>query len=170
MSLILNCALTADVVLFGFSPEEKLSVLLIERKNNPYKGNWALPGGFIDTNEKVVDGAFREMKEETGVKLTRLSQIGVYGIPDRDPRGRVVSVAYYGLISRKKVRIKAGDDAKKAKWYPIHMLPELAFDHDQIIKDGLMKLKRKLGSNRGGVPLNGMDSNSKVMEGLQMVF
>ena len=170
MSLRFNCALAADIVLFGFSHEEKLAVLLIERLNDPFKNTWALPGGFIDNNEKVINAAYREMKEETGLKLNKLSQIGVYGGPKRDPRGRVVSVAYYGLISRDNLKIVAGDDAKSAKWFAIGQLPKLAFDHDCIIKDGLMKLKRKLGTHRSGIPLNGIESNSKEMSELQMMF
>ena len=170
MALQFNCALAADVVLFGFMPEEKLAVILIQRKNSPFKDKWALPGGFINEDERVTDAAKREMLEETGVSLQRLSQVGVYGKPDRDPRGRVVSVSYFGIIQRSGLKLKAGDDAKQAKWFEIDQLPPLAFDHAEIIKNALFKLKRKLGTNRGGIPLNGVDTNSEFADKLQMMF
>jgi len=114
--------------------------------------------------------ALREMQEETGIELQKVKQVGVYGQPDRDPRGRVVSVAYFGIIPRTGLKLKAGDDAKEVDWFEIDDLPNLAFDHSRIIHDALLKLKRKLGSNRGGIPLNGIDTNSEFADKLQMMF
>ena len=112
------------------------------------------------------------MLEETNVKLDNLNQVGVYSKPSRDPRGRVVSVAYYAVIPRKSksVKVAAGDDALEAKWYNVVGLPELAFDHQDIILDALTKLKRKLGSHRGGLPLNGLENNSAFSNEIQLMF
>ncbi|MCT4624727.1 MAG: NUDIX hydrolase [Schleiferiaceae bacterium] len=170
MALNENCALTSDVVLFGFKPEKKLAVLLIKRGKEPFKGKWALPGGFIERDEELIDGAKREMKEETNVSLTRINQVGVYSTPSRDPRGRVVSVAYYAIVPRKVVNVKAGDDAHEAKWFSVIKLPELAFDHKDIIFDALAKLKRKMGSQRNAIPLNGIENNSKFSDDIQLMF
>ena len=172
MSVRENCALTTDVVLFGFKPEKKLAVLLIKRGNEPFKDKWALPGGFVKRDEDLVEGAKREMAEETNVKLDTLNQVGVYSKPSRDPRGRVVSFAYYAVIPRKSksMKVSAGDDAIEAKWYNVVDLPELAFDHHDIILDALAKLKRKLGSNRGSLPLNGLENNSAFSNEIQLMF
>lgn len=167
-----NCTLTTDVVLFGFRPEKKLAVLLIKRGKEPFKDKWALPGGFVKRDEDLIEGAKREMLEETNVKLDNLNQVGVYSKPSRDPRGRVVSVAYYAVIPRKSksVKVAAGDDALEAKWHNVFGLPELAFDHQDIILGALTKLKRKLGSHRGGLPLNGLENNSAFSNEIQLMF
>jgi 8-oxo-dGTP diphosphatase len=110
------------------------------------------------------------MLEETHVQLDNLNQVGVYSKPSRDPRGRVISVAYYAVIPRKVVKVKPGDDAVEAKWYNVVELPELAFDHHEIILDALTKLKRKLGSHRGGLPLNGLENNSAFSNEIQLMF
>ena len=170
MSLRENCALTADIVLFGFRPEKKLAVLLIKRGNEPFKGKWALPGGFVERDEELINGAKREMLEETNVDLKSINQVGVYSKPTRDPRGRVVSVAYYAIVSRKSVDVKAGDDAHEAKWYSVTKLPDLAFDHKTIIFDALSKLKRKMGSQRNSIPLNGIENNNKFSNEIQLMF
>jgi len=126
-------AITVDAVIFkkiGISSE----LLLIKRKANPFKDKWALPGGFLEVTESLIEGAKRELKEETGVEIEDLEQIRTYGDVNRDPRGRTISVAYIGFLE-KEVVIKAGDDAKEAAWFNIDKLPELAFDHSKIIKD-----------------------------------
>lgn len=109
-------------------------ILLIERKNEPYKGSWALPGGFVETHEKVLTGACRELEEETGVKLQeeQLRFIGYFDTPDRDPRGRLISFAFEAWVEV-DVQVKAGDDAGKAQWFLLDDLPEMAFDHKQIV-------------------------------------
>jgi len=117
-----------------------LNVLLITRKYLPFKGKAAIPGGFVRQTENLEAAAKRELTEETGVKDIYLKQIGAYGDVARDPRGRVISVAFLALISPDH-DLKATSDALDAKWYPIDALPELAFDHDQIIKQALSDLR-----------------------------
>jgi 8-oxo-dGTP diphosphatase len=122
------------IVLRGQYPDQQ--ILLIARKNNPYRGMWALPGGFINMNEDLHESASRELEEETGLKEINLIQFRTYGKPGRDPRGRTVSVVHYALLDEKDTpRIAAGDDASKAAWFPIATLPRLGFDHELILKD-----------------------------------
>ena len=132
-------SVTADAVVFSQEADEWL-VLLIERKNDPHKGCWALPGGFVDENEDLKDAAIRELKEETDVDGVALSQVGAYGTPGRDPRGHVISVAFYGVSKKSDHSPIAKDDAKKVRWFSLEKLPELAFDHAVIIEDA-KKLK-----------------------------
>ena len=126
-------ALTADVVLLAGEPAS--SVLLIERGSEPFKGSWALPGGFVETGERVHDAALRELAEETGISLeAELALLGVYDTPGRDPRGPTVSVSY---VRRATTELPAtgGDDAARAGWFALDSLPPLAFDHDLIVAD-----------------------------------
>ena len=125
-----------DFILFGNEGEE-VFVLLIQRKNPPYQNDWALPGGFLDPDEDLITGALREMREETSVVLTKGVQVGVYDDPERDPRGRVISVAYAASVQLNAVDPKPADDAKHLEWHPIKNLPALAFDHEQIIADAM---------------------------------
>lgn len=111
-------------------------ILLIERKRPPFDNCWALPGGFIEMNETLEQSALRELKEETGIECDSLKQYATYGNPNRDPRGRTVSIIYYNLLEN-IIEAKAGDDAAKAKWFNISELPTLAFDHNKIIEDFL---------------------------------
>lgn len=131
-------AVTADAVVITQS--EPRRVLLIERGGNPYKGCWAFPGGFMDMDETAEQCAFRELEEETGLKLTEAKQIGCYSDVDRDPRGRTLSVAYLMLVED-ELPVQGQDDAKQAKWWPIDELPELAFDHNKILQDALEALQ-----------------------------
>ena len=130
--------LTTDIVLFAFNPERQLQILLIQRKNPPFKNCWALPGGFVDPNEDLLPCALRELEEETGVRLKSMNQLGAYGDPNRDERGRVVTVAYWAELSE-RVEVFAADDAKDARWFLVDKLPELAFDHGLIIADSMKK-------------------------------
>lgn len=117
-------------------------VLLVQRKNEPFKGKWALPGGFMEHDEKVIQAAQRELKEETALQLPKddFEFVGYFDKPNRDPRGRVISFAFKILIDKtEKERIKAGDDARLAQWFPLNKLPELAFDHASILATGLAK-------------------------------
>lgn len=123
-------AVSADVVVL--SPDGH-SILLIERQRDPYAGSWALPGGFMDMDESADEAAIRELKEETGLVVSEVAQIGAYSSVDRDPRGRVVTVAFFANASSDE--IVAGDDAADARWFDLKKLPELAFDHQQIIND-----------------------------------
>ncbi len=110
-------------------------IVLIKRKNEPFAGSWALPGGFVETNETVLAGAKRELKEETGISLMeyQLNFIGYFDEPDRDPRGRLISFAFEARVDS-EVAIKAGDDAGEVRWFAINELPELGFDHHRIIE------------------------------------
>ena len=110
-------------------------ILLIKRKNDPFKGKWALPGGFVEYGEKMEDAVVREVLEETGLKTTVDKMIGVYSDPNRDPRGHTVTVVY--KLSIKGGELKGGDDASDAKFFDVNQLPELSFDHDEIIENVL---------------------------------
>ena len=136
-------AVTTDVALFTIR-DEQLQLLLIERGNTPFKGSWALPGGFIDIDEDLHDCAARELAEETGVEDLYLEQLGTFGKPGRDPRERVISVAYLALASSAKLSVQAGDDAAAAEWFPLKALPPLAFDHAKIIEVAHHRLIAKL--------------------------
>lgn len=134
-------AVTTDCVIFGLE-DGLLKVLLVERGNEPCKGCWAFPGGFLNPDETVEQGALRELREETGLDSAYLEQVGVFSDPDRDPRERVLTVAFFSVMHVRSVR--AGDDAAKAKWLPVNDLPELAFDHDQILKAALKRFRERL--------------------------
>ena len=125
-----NPALTVDGVLI-----EDGKILLIKRGREPFKGKWALPGGFVEYGERVEDAVIREFKEETGLDTEIKALVGIYSDPKRDPRGHTVSIAY--LLERKGGEVKGGDDASDAKFFDIEGLPELAFDHAKIIGDAL---------------------------------
>lgn len=125
-------AVTADCVVITKGNEPK--VLLIQRGNEPFKGQWAFPGGFMNMDETTEQCAIRELEEETGLKISKIKQIGAYSKVDRDPRGRTVTVAYLAIIDKPEA-VKGLDDAAKAQWFPISNLPKLAFDHEEIMKD-----------------------------------
>lgn len=127
-------ALTADCVVV--TKETDAKVLLIERGDDPYKGCWAFPGGFMNMDETTEQCAIRELEEETGLHVNNVVQIGAYSKVDRDPRGRTVTVAYLAIVDRPLVVI-GQDDAAKAEWWPLSNLPELAFDHDRIMQDAV---------------------------------
>ena len=136
-------ALTVDCVVFGFDDGE-LKVLLIERGLEPFKGRWALPGGFVRVEEGLDDAARRELAEEAGLKNVFLEQLYTVGDIDRDPRERVVSVAYYALVKLADFDTKAATDAAYARWFPISKTPNLAFDHAEILAMALTRLKGKV--------------------------
>lgn len=136
-------AVTTDCVIFGFDGSS-INILLIERGIDPFKGTWALPGGFLDLNETVEEGAKRELHEETNIKDVYLEQFHVFSAVDRDPRERVLTVAFFALVSKNDFEVIAGDDASKAQWYEWNHLPPLAFDHDKIIRMAREKLQEKL--------------------------
>ena len=127
-------SVTTDCILIRKSGQEK-EILLIKRKYDPFMEKWALPGGFVEIDEDLDDGARRELEEETGLKNIDLIQFRAYGKPGRDPRGRTISVVYYGFITNENSTIKAGDDAAEAAWFNLNALPPLAFDHECIIRD-----------------------------------
>ncbi len=133
-------AVTADAVIFDLKGKgkENLNILLIQRKNDPYKGNWALPGGFLDMGETLEECVAREVQEETGIKGMKFYQLEAFSGVDRDPRHRTVTVAFWGFC-HKNPKIKASSDAMDAKWFDLKSLPELAFDHELIIKKALKR-------------------------------
>lgn len=134
-------SVTTDCVIFGFDGT-RLNVLLIERGIEPFKGRWAFPGGFMKMDEDAETGAKRELFEETGLETAYIRQFHTFTDPERDPRERVVTIAYYALVHISEV--KAGDDAAKAQWFPIDKVPALAFDHDLILRMATNELRRQI--------------------------
>lgn len=126
--------LTVDIALINKKSNE-VFILLIKRANEPYKDLWALPGGFVDMNETLIDAAKRELFEETGIAETDLKQFYTYGDLNRDPRGRTVSVVYYAFVNQYNTNAVAGDDAAETNWFSLKNLPRLAFDHQKIINE-----------------------------------
>lgn len=136
-------ALTTDVVIFTIR-DAQLEVLLIRRAAEPYRGSWALPGGFVDIDEDLEVSAMRELREETGVTGVYLEQLYTFGAPRRDPRERVISVAYYALVPSDRLQLRAASDAQALAWFPLDALPPLAFDHDEMIAMAHKRLASKL--------------------------
>jgi 8-oxo-dGTP diphosphatase len=133
-------AVTADCVVIGWTADGSRQVLLIRRGNEPYKDCWAFPGGFLNMDETLEECALRELKEETGLTPTgEIVELKSFSTVDRDPRGRTITVAY--LIEMPLTEVAGGDDAAEAKWFPLEELPPLAFDHDEILKVAMEKLK-----------------------------
>src|SRR5258706_11574725 len=138
-----RAALTVDCVVFGFD-ESELKVLLIQRGLEPFKGRWAMPGGFVRVNETLDAAARRELQEEAGLSNVFLEQLYTFGAVDRDPRERVVSVAYYALVKLSEHEAKAATDATNARWFVVSKVPRLAFDHGEILSIALARLKAKV--------------------------
>ena len=128
-----HMAVTVDAVVFGEGLDGR-EVLLIRRARDPFKDRWALPGGYVDIDETVAAAARRELSEEAGLDVPDLAFLGYFDAVDRDPRERTLSLAFTGRVDRDQARIKAGDDAAEARWFPVSALPELAFDHGVIIE------------------------------------
>ena len=137
-------ALTVDCVVFGYEASASLQVLLIKRKLPPYEGMWSLPGGFVQLTESIDEAAVRELKEETGVGDVFLEQLYTFGAPERDPRERVISVAYYALISLQEHPLQAATDASDAQWFELQELPDLGFDHQEILEKAIARLRNKI--------------------------
>ncbi len=129
-------AVTVDCVILGKENQHRF-VLLIQRKNSPYQGCWALPGGFLDIGESPTSAATRELKEETGLTGIPLAQLHTFGEPNRDPREHVITIAHYAEVKKSEHTPIAADDATNVNWFPIHQLPALAFDHHEIIQMAL---------------------------------
>ncbi len=136
-------AVTVDTVVFTLR-DEKLNVLLVRRRNPPFSGQWAFPGGFVNIDEPLETAARRELREETGIEDVHLEQLYTFGDPGRDPRMRVISVVYLALMRPGVDTARAGDDAAEARWFPADALPTLAFDHADIFDYALTRLRYKL--------------------------
>lgn len=137
-------ALTVDAVVFGFDGTD-LHLLLIERAREPYAGKWAFPGGFLEMDETVEEGVLRELQEETGLRAVNMRQIGAFSAVHRDPRERVVSIAFYTVVQPEDcTSLQAGDDARRAQWFKLSELPPLAFDHSDILMAALHALHSDL--------------------------
>ena len=144
MELKQNIKIAVDAIVFGYA-NNKLNVLLIKQKFGELKNQWALVGGFVKDNETLNDAVNRELQEETGIKINYLEQLYTFGDNiERDPRFRVVSVAYFALVNSTKLVLKADSDAEDAKWFSINELPNLAFDHKEILKTAQNRLQSKL--------------------------
>ena len=132
---------TVDAAVFA-RVEGKARLLLIERKHEPFRGRWALPGGFVEMDEDLPDAAARELAEETGLTDVSLEQLRTFGKPGRDPRGRAITVVYFGIAGKDGQQARAADDAARVQWFDIDRLPEMAFDHDQISRYAIDKLRQ----------------------------
>ena len=138
-------AVTVDCVVFGADLEQRrLEVLLVRRKLDPFKGRWALPGGFVHMDERLDQAALRELEEETGLSKVWLEQLYTFGEPGRDPRERVISVAYFALVKAGEQRLAAATDAAEAAWFPVAKTPPLAFDHREILETARVRLQGKV--------------------------
>jgi 8-oxo-dGTP diphosphatase len=133
---------TVDIVILTLR-EDDLQVLLVKRRNPPFEGRWAIPGGFVQPDESLEDAAARVLYEETGVRGVHIEQLFTFGTVDRDPRGRMVTVSYFALVPAPLV-LQAGNNAADAAWKSVYALPEMAFDHDEIVGYALKRLRYKL--------------------------
>ena len=136
-------AVTVDVLLFTIR-DEKLQLALIKRGIAPHRGSWALPGGFVRMDEELEEAARREIEEETGVRDIFLEQLYTFGTLERDPRTRVITIVYFALVPGEHLTLRADTDASDASWFAVDELPDLAFDHPQIVAVGLERLKSKI--------------------------
>jgi 8-oxo-dGTP diphosphatase len=139
-------SVTTDILIFSIR-EKALQVLLIERKSEPFAGQWAIPGGFVRMGEDLIQGALRELAEETGVTGVPLRQFHTYGQPDRDPRDRVITVVFLALVPSDNIVASAASDAAAVHWFPVDDLPPLAFDHAQILADARARLAEDVSAS-----------------------
>lgn len=140
-----NIKVAVDSIVFGYSKNEGVSVLLIQRKYEPYKNQWAIPGGFVLENESLEEAVHRELNEETGITVNYLEQLYTFGDPGRDPRQHIISVAYFALVkSARFQQLKASTDAENAKWFNVKSLPQLAFDHHKILNAAIERIRIKV--------------------------
>ncbi len=140
---------TVDAAVFTFSGD-RVKVLLINRGNEPFKGKWALPGGFVDMDEELEDAIVRELAEETGLTGIQLEQMRTFGTVGRDPRGRMITIVFMGIATEGQDTIRAGDDAAQAQWFDIEKVPDdMAFDHVDVVRFAIAKLLKTPRKTRG---------------------
>lgn len=144
MEISQSIKVAVDAVVFSFKREVGVRVLLIKRKNEPFIHRWVLPGGFVENDESLERAVRRELLEETHLKINYLEQFFTFGRPERDPRGRVISVAYFGLVKPGRTSVQGDDDAEDADWFALDDLPDLAFDHLRIVETAIAKLRDKM--------------------------
>lgn len=135
---------SVDAVVFGYDPEQGVSVLLIKRKNEPFQKMWALPGGLVLNGESLDEAVMRELKEEAGIQVNYMEQLYTFGDPDRDPRNHVISVSYFALVRPQDYQLHAQTDAEDAAWFNMKKLPKVAFDHKKIIEVAIKRLRGKI--------------------------
>jgi 8-oxo-dGTP diphosphatase len=135
---------SVDAAVFGYAPEEGISILLIKRKYEPFQKTWALPGGLVHNGESLDEAVKRELLEEAGIQVNYLEQLYTFGSPDRDPRNHAISVSYFGLVRPSDFEIIARTDAEEVAWFNVKKLPKLAFDHKKIIDVALKRLRGKI--------------------------
>lgn len=145
-------AIAVDVVLFTIQGGT-LKLLLVKRQQAPFRGAWALPGGLVGTDESVDTAALRELQEETNIGNIYLEQLYTFGDPNRDPRGRVITVAYYALVNWQQFQLKARQRVSQADWFAVKRLPVLAFDHQRIVEYALERLRNKINYTTVGFQL-----------------
>ncbi|HEV8508671.1 MAG TPA: NUDIX domain-containing protein [Chitinophagaceae bacterium] len=134
-----------DAIVFGYSKTDGVSVLLIQRKYPPFKDLWALPGGFVFEKESLEEAVKRELQEETGIRVSYLEQLYTFGKPGRDPRQRVISIAYFALVKSSMYQeLKASTDAEDVKWFTIKKIPPLGFDHKEILQTAIERIRAKI--------------------------
>ena len=149
---LVNHAIAVDVVLLTIQ-DGTLKVLLVKRRQPPFRGAWALPGGLVSADESVDTAALRELQEETNIGNIYLEQLYTFGDPDRDPRGRVITVSYYALVNWQRFQLKARHQVSEASWFPVKKLPPLAFDHERIVAYALERLRNKINYTTVGFQL-----------------
>ncbi len=132
-------AVTVDIVIF-LKEDNEHKVLLIKRKHPPFEGQWAFPGGFVNIDEELEAAAERELKEETGLQISGLLQLHTFGKLNRDPRGRTISVVYLGFANKENEHVEGADDAREAEWFPAGQVPQLAFDHNELLTLAIRKI------------------------------
>ncbi len=140
-----NIKVAVDAIVFGYHKTEGVSLILVKRKYSPFKGSWAIPGGFVLNEEDLESAVRRELREETGVEINFLEQLYTFGKPNRDPRERVLSISYFGLVNSQTFQeLKAATDAEQAQWFSIKSLPQLAFDHQEIVNVAITRIRAKI--------------------------
>lgn len=170
MKIAQNIKIAVDAIIFGYQ-DNQLYVLLIQQKYGQLKDQWALPGGFVKNDETLSQAVKRELKEETGVKINSIEQLYTFGDDiERDPRFRVISVAYFGTVNPVHMELNPTTDAKAAEWHPINKIPQLAFDHNQIIKKAYQRLKGKLNYQPIGFDLLSKKFPFSDLENLYMTI